>query len=387
MYPQPRAGTELDIRNRPVEFSYWPTRRGDRRHGIQSRIFASDPWTVIEAAIRNRTNQTYQPRALSALEQANDFFNASLLGTVRAARPLLLYYCFMNVVKAFTIMMGRETEFDNSHHGLSSDFPQRHANMLSGSLKCFPNQAGNPRRVNVYDFLHEHLTGHSLNHGNPNQNSQQRVIGLRELIPQILLGHRLWTSAASRKERFIEIDKIKLLDHRDTNECWMTLEFLTSEFTRHGYTHKTFFEGAGLDVGWVRTEFLPNERVDEKARLRIELSNPVNYGHRPSDVLNNMIASHRHCFWRSITTQKPFRKYYVYVAGNNDWVLPQVCSVYMLMFYLGSVTRYRPEQFDTLAQGKYGSFFQEFIENQPRQWLYMMASEFAEQEVTHAAVV
>lgn len=387
-YPQARNGTDLLIRDRALEFSYWPMRRGDRRHGLQSRVFASDPWNVIESAIRERTQRQYKNRALASLEQAIDFHNASLIGTVRAARPLLLYYCFMNVVKAFSAMKGLEADFDDFHHGLSSDFPQRHGNMVSGSLKCFPHQPGNaPNRVNVFDLLHQGVIGYSLIQNNPGPNQNHRVMRIKDLLPQILLGHRLWASAASRRERFIEVDRLRILDDRPTSQCWTVFELVSNEFTRHGYSHTELYDGARLQNSWRRTEFLAGEKPDEKARLRIELTAPETYGHRPSDVLNNLMNRVRHDFWRSVTTSKPFRKYYVYISEQNDWVVPQVCSIYMLMFYLGSITRYRPEQFDTLATGKFGAFIEEFIENQPNQWLYMMASEFAEQEVTRAATV
>ena len=67
--------------------------------------------------------------------------------------------------------------------------------------------------------------------------------------------------------------------------------------------------------------------------------------------------------------------------------MPQLCSIYMGFFYLGSITRYRPNDFDDLIAGPFGAFVQEFIENQPNQWLYLFASEFAEQEIARAAVV
>ena len=95
----------------------------------------------------------------------------------------------------------------------------------------------------------------------------------------------------------------------------------------------------------------------------------------------------KYSLWRSITIMPPFRKYYVYVADPQDTLLPQLCSIYLIFFYLGSITRYRPNQFDQLIAGPYGAFMREFIENQPNQWLYMLASEFAKQEVTRAAVV
>jgi len=132
---------------------------------------------------------------------------------------------------------------------------------------------------------------------------------------------------------------------------------------------------------------LVKPRVGADKWVRFEMSAPVKYGARPSDVLNATVNRVRGDFWRSVTIVKPFRKYYVYVADPGDIVLPQLCGMYLIFFHLGSVTRYRPDQFDELVSGPYGAFIREFIENQPNQWLYMLASEFAEQEITRAAVV
>jgi hypothetical protein len=77
----------------------------------------------------------------------------------------------------------------------------------------------------------------------------------------------------------------------------------------------------------------------------------------------------------------------VYVADPNDPIVPQLCSIYAVFFYLGSITRYRPNQFYDLVAGPFGAFVQEFIDKHPNQWLYLIASEFAKQEVTKAAVV
>ena len=62
-------------------------------------------------------------------------------------------------------------------------------------------------------------------------------------------------------------------------------------------------------------------------------------------------------------------------------------TVYSLLFWLGSLTRYQPvELLDALA-GPYGPFFEEFIETQPAQLLYFFASEARAQDVSKPALV
>lgn len=89
------------------------------------------------------------------------------------------------------------------------------------------------------------------------------------------------------------------------------------------------------------------------------------------------------------STSQPYRRYYVYLAPQNEaaQVLPQILAIYAITYYLGSITRYRPQHFQTLLAGSYGPRIEEFITVQPLQFVYLVASEFAEKEITKPALV
>lgn len=40
--PQPRTGERLSIKDRPLEFSFWPVEKTTRRYGLGTRVFATD---------------------------------------------------------------------------------------------------------------------------------------------------------------------------------------------------------------------------------------------------------------------------------------------------------------------------------------------------------
>ena len=88
-------------------------------------------------------------------------------------------------------------------------------------------------------------------------------------------------------------------------------------------------------------------------------------------------------------SQRPYRQYYLYPspAAQHGQVLPQILSIYAITFYLGSIVRYRPHHFDEILKGDFGPFIETFLNDQPTQFLYLMASEFAQREVTRAAIV
>lgn len=101
-----RVGEPLTIMDRVVPFSFWPTGRGTRRYFVQSRLFASNPWEIIR---HNATLGLTAPdrRHVDALIlQGEDMFKAANSADIKAARPLLLYYAFLQLVKAYANFQG-----------------------------------------------------------------------------------------------------------------------------------------------------------------------------------------------------------------------------------------------------------------------------------------
>src|SRR5687767_8523301 len=115
----PRPGTQVVVKQRPVPFSFWPMQRGTRRFGLQSSLFVRDPWSVIRDAVQSRCPPPARAEALACLEQARDFYASALSANIAAARPLQLYYCFLNLAKALALTAGAAPTFDRAHHGLS----------------------------------------------------------------------------------------------------------------------------------------------------------------------------------------------------------------------------------------------------------------------------
>ena len=91
----------------------------------------------------------------------------------------------------------------------------------------------------------------------------------------------------------------------------------------------------------------------------------------------------------TVSTVTPYRRYYVYLCppAERPALLPQLLSIYAISYYLGSITRYRPHHFDLVSTGTLGPRIQDFITGQPLQFIYLMASEFSEQDVTKPAIL
>ncbi len=95
----------------------------------------------------------------------------------------------------------------------------------------------------------------------------------------------------------------------------------------------------------------------------------------------------RAVLWCVVTSVYPHRKYYLNAnAKLGARRLPQWASVYLLFFYLSDITRYRPDHFDRFLQGPYGPQIEAILDECPRQFLYLMASELLQREVAPAAI-
>jgi hypothetical protein len=90
-----------------------------------------------------------------------------------------------------------------------------------------------------------------------------------------------------------------------------------------------------------------------------------------------------------VLTVPPYRRYYLYLCPEKEKgdILPQLASVYAIMYFLGTITRYRPQEFERMLRGALGAYILEFLASQPSQFLYLAASDFAQREITLPAIV
>ncbi len=58
-------------------------------------------------------------------------------------------------------------------------------------------------------------------------------------------------------------------------------------------------------------------------------------------------------------------------------MLPRLAASYAAFFYLGSITRYKPNDFDKVLEGGFSWVVNELLATEPFQVLYTLASELA----------
>lgn len=376
-----RDGIPLKISSREVGFSYWPAKKVTTKYSMQARVFASDPFNIIKTSIsQSDAADRRKKEALAYFDQARDFYQASKFANIENAKPLLVYYSFHNLIKCLLLVRGRYTSIADSHHGLSLNFDTLGNKPTTSKMFGFKSIVGRP--PNLFEDFYKEFHADGFDDG-------RIEFSMSDMFSQILVGHRLWCIAASKKERFINISEIEFLQSVAKDSIWAKMNLPKSEYKRLSYNQRDLLDLTYLSDDWriVQCNEFRNTSLKENNSelISLELLNPIQT-RLPSQRINALSKTISENLWTSVSTQKPFRKHYIYLA-EDYYTWPQVCSIYGVFFYLGSLARYRPQKLKQFLGGPFGSFISEFIENQTDQWLYLMASEFAEQEVAKAAIV
>ena len=381
--PQPRVGKRLETLRRPTEFSFWPTRRLRAHAKVQPTIFVLDPWLLIKDVVTRTCQNSRKAEALACLEQARDFFVAGTEQGIEAARPLALYYSYMNLTKTLCLTHGAAQSFDQAQHGLTE---VRGANGVTGldssSLRAFPspNAPHIPQRLQNFNELKTTITGRGI--------QAPSTYELKHILPQVLPGHRLWAQAANERERFVSFQDIQFWYNSGTHQVWLRLYLFAHDLSRLSVTHRDFLVHSALQTNF--REVACNRTIDSRPLICFELTQPETYpANHPADVLNRIVGMIKPYLWATVATVPPYRRYYAYLCPprERNSLLPQLLSIYALTYYLGSVTRYRPQDFSGFLKGKFGPRIQDFVTGQPLQFLYLMASEIAQQDITKPSIL
>ena len=371
--PIPKSGKRLEIKRRLLPFSFWPVARSTRRYGLQTDLFAKDPWVVTMSFVEKRCPSIAKPAARAFLTQAKEFFGASEAGAT-TSKPLLLYYSFLNIAKALVLTTGTVTNLDFARHGLSETLLPPGREFLDAALDIFSATATSK---NIYDLLNQAL-------GNVGLPAQAQVKVL-DLLPQIVLGHRLWATATREVERFVPIHELRFYVDARQKTVWLSIMVLSEDLDRFEISQTAVLRGSGLQGIFRGVQC--SETVDGKPLLQFEQIGSMGYTHRPSDVIQALVNGQKSRFWPIVRTFPPYRKYYLYLAPQASVPQNHLCTMYALMYYLGSVTRYRPQHFIAIEKSSYGPEIEDFLVTAPAQFLFLMASEFALRNVSSPAIL
>lgn len=368
-----RPGTALKIKTRELDFSFYPMTRTNRRWGIHSMLYAADPWAVVSGSVIESVKpQGDRDAAVSFVRQAREYFTAAERATSIETRPLLYYYSFMNLAKAIAMARGRAGLVGKVAHGIAHVGGAGHT-PSTAKLQLGASSAALKQAV---DELHNALEG------TPVATGQYAV---SEIIAQSVVAHRMWREAFStpRQERFIPLHSVQFVEHGAS--IWLTLQISRATLRARGRSITEALRESGLEATFRAVRPLDPAIAAEFHVL--EQKAPISYTGRAADVVVDAVDAVRPFLWQTITSSPPYRRFYLYLSPSAERRMPQWLSVYSTFFWLGSLTRYQPVELFEALDGKYGPFFREFLETQPKQLLYILASEAKQQDVTKAAII
>ncbi len=378
---QARTGERLKVNKKLIPYSFWPVNTGSKGNSsILPLLFSLDPWAIIDQAIKNNCPNLSKSEALACVHQARDFYESAIDTQRVSARPLSLYYCFMNLVKAFCLTRGTQVTFDKAQHGLTEQLGTGGKELHDAYLEGFPSPNARGKLQNFSEFM-QALTGAGLTA------PQQYKIPI--LLPQILPGHRLWSSAANKKERFVAVHEIRPYVNKESGEIWLNIYFVSDDLSRIGITTTNFLLETDLAGSYTQVSCAELDNLNRKLICFQQTTPFICNTRKYANYLQGLFDSIRPYLWVTVSTIPPYRRHYVYTRPSTDsnQVLPQLLSIYALSYYLGSITRYRPHHLPTITDTVFGPRVQDFITGQPQQFLYLMASEFAKREVTKPSIL
>jgi len=357
-FPQARPNGRI-LEDAPSGFAVWFSRR-------QPRIVTADIWEFFAHLIGQRLEGPRQTEAYAYVDQARDFFDTATNCRI-GSKPLLYYYSFLNLAKMTLALRGVPLPI-GAFHGITESRRNTERQRLRFEGQFVRMQAASPDRSRVFtEFVR--LFGGRVGSG--------REYRIRDLLGQIPSIHRTFTRVTGRRSAFVPIKETRVL--HDGSQIWVRL----------------ILDGQDKDV----KETLPRVRrrrafqrvlrrvtpdADGTQKGHVWFESEAIAGRRGAGIdqaMRKVAASLKTVGIRTLLTVsgEGYRCYFW--TGEPREALPLLPAGYAVMFYLGSITRYRPNEFDTVISGGHSWLVHEFLATQPLQFCYGLASYLAGTDV------
>jgi hypothetical protein len=323
------------------------------------RVVTSDPWAFLRYRARIALPKEAARRVSSYVDQAFDFFE-SAANPRTSSRPLLYYYSFLNLAKVFVLLKGTRQLPLLFKHGISD--PKANVKKRLRFEGQRVQLAG--RAHDHSEFFPEFLNafGTTLASGA----HSFRVIRLLSQIPGI---HRTSCMVLDHPPRFCPVEALHF--YSKDGQVWATLKINPSDKDVSSSLPKI------RSSRRFRALFSQVEGSDDQ--IWFETNSEAGQKKGTDKAIGRLCARLREVGFYAILTQKGYRYYLGNFAPRE--VLPQLCAIHAVMFYLGSITRYKPHYFDAIVSRGYDWLVAEFLETQPTQFLYLLSSHAAGAEV------
>lgn len=293
-------------------------------------------------------------RAIAFLEQAADFYQAASSPRI-GSKPLLYYYSFMNLAKAF-LTVHTQLDLVRCTHGLREPADNVKRRLTIASQTVIAEDASRTR-VQVYrEFVR--ACGFAL----PQNPQPVKVV---DLLEQIVGIHRITSHTLKRDTQYFPIRSASFEHDPRAREAWISIYVARGDVARAASA--------------LQRNTLAFSEVESPNRdYRRYESLPMAYTRSPIDVLRELVRSSWQDLWSEL---RPGGYRFWLSSVRRSQRRAQLASGYKAMFYFGSVSRYRPDDYQKLVEGKHGWMVQEFMNTQPIQFVYFLGSGLVDAEM------
>jgi len=211
-------------------------------------------------------------------------------------KPVLVYYSMLNLAKCLLKIRTPTLDMSQARHGLTVRHKVGWA-VLGDRISVKSSTS----YINVFDDLMRALEGYSPTFGD---------IAVRELLPQILPGHRLWTYASQQNEKFLAVDA-KAYVNIDRRRAWVQLDIDRGKYRHILSSVQELIRNSHLPGQWRQVS-----SEDSEGMVSLEQTRTRRYQHRPIDCVQDLFQRLRPALWYTVTSSKPHRKYYMFVDSH-----------------------------------------------------------------------
>lgn len=315
--------------------------------GKNEKIVISDIWSFWDYVIKKASNERKKEDFLrSLLEQAKHFYITAEASPVKS-QPLLYYYSFLNFSKIIINLSAKHGSRKMYMHGIT----EKHNSKFSHSTITKQE-----KKTNIVQVAHELVSIFD-----PNITTSSTTIKVKDLLNHCVGVHRSYSEIYNQAEVFFRLDNPSL--YKNGKELIFKAEVKCSS------TDLSALSALGYSITQDKELFF----YTEKALM-------ASYAPTRKDYANLSAAIQTKGIWYFIGNSG----YTMYLSNSVTGRYSQESIVYMTMFYLGSITRYHPYMFDEIFSDKEQWLMSEFLNTQPKQFLYLATARVLGQSVLKA---
>jgi hypothetical protein len=294
-----------------------------------------------------------EERAKAFVDQAFEFFEAAR-NPRTGSRPLLYYYSFLNLAKVLLLVQKLPL----------SIAPQHGVRDPRANIKRRLQFSGQKVRFELASTQHDQLFPEFVSAlgGQP----RRRELSVVSLLRQIPGMHRTFCRVTNERPSFLPVRKFSVLSAENQVFARMLLDRIDADVQET------------LDTVRSRRAFqrvFQQVQAERSLELCFETAGVPAATKRRNRALRQLAERIRSVGVWSILTRDGYR-FYLGTHRPSE-MLPPLGAVYAVMFYLGSITRYKPYDFDKIVSRQFAWLISEFLRTQPNQFVYCLASHIA----------